>query len=765
MAPDRNGLGYPEGAWRELGLKDGEYERIVELLGRAPNWTELGMFSALWSEHCAYKHSRSLFHLLPTRGERILQGVGENAGVVDIGDGLAVTFKVESHNHPSAVEPYQGAATGVGGILRDVFAMGARPIAVLNSLRFGPLSSERARYLLGGVVSGIAGYGNAVGVPTVGGEVGFDETYEGNPLVNVMAVGLVRHGDVATASAKGIGNPVMVVGARTGRDGIHGAAFASAELDEEAEAKRPSVQVGDPFTGKLLIEACLELIGAGVVVGIQDMGAAGLTSSAAEMAARAGSGIEIDVLKVPRREEGMTPFEVMLSESQERMLVVPRQGAEEQVAAICAKWGLEAAVIGRVTDDGMLRVYEGDCVVAEVPAKALSTEGAPSYHPEERVPAYLEELRRAALPAEPRGDLGESLLRLLADPNIANKAWVYRQYDFMVQTRTAVEPGAADAAVLRLRESGKGLALSIDCNALHCYVDPYTGAAAAVAEAARNLVCTGARPLALTDGLNFGSPERPEIYWQLHRAVEGIAAAARALGTPVVGGNVSLYNETGGRAIYPTPIIGMVGVLDDVAGRLEQAFRRAGDAVYLVGPAGDALGGSRYLKALYGVVKGPLPPLDLELERRVQEAVLACAGERLLTAAHDCSEGGLAVALAEMCISGQTGAAVTLQAGSGQRADGLLFGEGYSRVLVAVAPERRSEFENLVRGAGVPFLHLGEVGGDRLAIDVVAGGRRVAWIDEPVDLLARAWYGAIPQAMEGAAGAERFVESELGRAR
>ncbi len=751
---------YPDGAWREMGLTDAEYQRITEILGRRPNWTELGMYSVLWSEHCSYKHSRPLFSLLPTKGERILQGVGENAGVVDIGDGLAVTFKVESHNHPSAIEPYQGAATGVGGILRDIFTMGARPIAVLNSLRFGSLDDERVRYLFEGVISGIAGYGNAVGVPTVAGEVAFDRAFQGNPLVNVMAVGLVAHDEIATASASGVGNPVMVVGARTGRDGIHGASFASAELGEDSESKRPSVQVGDPFTEKLLIEACLELIKTGVVIGIQDMGAAGLTSSSAEMAARAGSGIEMDLSLVPRREPGMTPYEIMLSESQERMLVVPKRGEEERVQEIFAKWGLEAVVVGRVTDDGMLRLTEGERVVAEVPAKSLSTDGAPVYHPQEREPAYLAALKEAPLPQDLRGDTGESLHALLSDPNIANKAWVYRQYDYMVQTRTATTPGIADAGVLRLRESERALSVTIDCNSLHCYVDPKVGAAAAVAEAARNLVCTGATPLALTDGLNFGNPEKPEVFWQIHRAVEGIALAAERLSTPVIGGNVSLYNENDGQAVWPSPIIGMVGLIDSARRRVNQGFKAPGDLVYLLGEHSPELGGSRYLLAVHDTIKGPLPNLDLDWEATLQATTLEAASQGLLQSAHDCSEGGIAVTLAESALTGRLGVDVDLGAPgeSTLRTDALLFGEGYGRIVVSVSPQHQTEYERLCAKRGVTPQLIGRVQEAGRGLHVRAGE---TFIKESLAALAASWYGGLPRRMDGAEAAGDFLPVEL----
>lgn len=758
---------YDRPVWRELGLTDWEYSQIVEALGREPNWTELGMYSVLWSEHCSYKHSRLLFSHFPTQGDVVLQGVGENAGVVDIGDGWAVTFKVESHNHPSAVEPYEGAATGVGGILRDIFAMGARPIALLNSLRFGDPAHPRVRRLIEGVAAGAAGYGNAVGVPTVGGEIGFDPSFQENPLVNVMAVGLVAHDRVATASAKGVGNPVMVVGAQTGRDGIHGASFASAELEEGSE--RPTVQAGDPFKGKLLIEATLELIQSGVVVGIQDMGAAGLTSSSSEMAARAGTGIEMDLLQVPRREPGMTPYELMLSESQERMLVVPRRGTEDQVKAIAEKWGLEAAVVGRVTDDGMLRLLEGEELVAEVPAASLSSDGAPMYDPERSEPDYVRHIAAAPLPGDRDGDVTLRLLALLADPNIANKAWIYNQFDHTVQTRTAVGPGTADAAVLVLKECGKALAATIDCNSLHCYVDPRTGAAAAVAEAARNLVCTGARPLALADGMNFGSPEKPEVYWQFYHAVLGIAEAARALGTPVIGGNVSFYNEVEGRAILPTPMIGMVGLIDDPQRHVTQGFKRPGDVILLLGDrlSGDPrdLGGSRYLAALFDTVKGPLPELDLDLERRVQTVCLKAIDQGLVQSAHDVSEGGLAVALAECALTGRLGADCALEAQAADendsRLDALLFGEGYSRIVLSVRPEAVATVQRLAQENDVPVAQIGRVSeasaGFSLRASVSTGSSfRTARIEATWAELAKAWYGAIPSALEGEEAVVRY---------
>ncbi|MBO8125948.1 MAG: phosphoribosylformylglycinamidine synthase subunit PurL [Firmicutes bacterium] len=699
--------------WRSMGLSDEEYQKICETLQREPNYTELGMYAVLWSEHCAYKHTRPFFKLFPTSGERILQGPGENAGIVDIGDGWAVVFKVESHNHPSAIEPYEGAATGVGGILRDIFTMGARPIACLNSLRFGELANDRVKHLVKGVVSGIAGYGNAVGVPTVGGEVYFDQGYAGNPLVNVMAVGLVRHEQITKAVASGVGNPVMVVGSYTGRDGIHGATFASEELTEESEERRPAVQVGDPFTEKLLIEACLELISSGVVVGIQDMGAAGLTSSACEMASRSGSGIEMDISLVPRREAGMTPYEVMLSESQERMLVVPKDGSEEQVKAIFAKYGLPAVVVGRVTDDGMIRIYDGEKLVAEVPAKSLSTDGAPVYLREGKRPAYLDEAHSFDPEILPlKSDYTADLLKLLESPTIASKEWIYRQYDHMVQLNTVVPPGPADAAVLRVKGTTKGIAVTIDGNGRQVYLDPYQGAMAVVAEAARNLICCGAEPIGLTDGLNFGNPERPEVYWQLEQAIKGLADAARFLGIPVTGGNASLYNESSGEAIYPTPIVGMVGLLEDISTRLTSSFKEVGDVIALLGWPGSELGGSEYLKLVNPIPVGKPPRVDLAREKALQKVMLEAAGERLLKSAHDISEGGLAVCVAESCLQGGLGAEIELPWEG--RPDALLFAESGARIVVSLKGENWARLQQIASESGVPLTRLGQVQGSEI---------------------------------------------------
>jgi len=700
--------------WRSMGLKDSEYEAIVNILGREPNIVELGMYSVMWSEHCSYKNSRAVLRTFPTQGPRVLQGPGENAGIVDIGDGMAVCFKIESHNHPSAIEPYQGAATGVGGIIRDIFTMGARPIALLNSLRFGPLDDARSRYLFGGVVSGIAGYGNCVGIPTVAGEVYFDNCYRGNPLVNAMCVGLLETDKIKRGRATGVGNPVILAGARTGRDGMHGVTFASEELNAASEERRPAVQVGDPFMEKLLLEACLELINSGLVEGIQDLGGAGLTCATSEMASRGGSGMEIDLDKVPCRETGMTPVEIMLSESQERMLLTVRPENEEKVHAVFERWGLASATIGRVTADGILRIRMGGKVVAEVPARSLA-EDAPVYCPAFREPAYLQTTSVLNLKEIPDvEDAEDVLLKLLSAPNIASKEWVWRQYDYMVRTCTVVLPGS-DAAVLRIRGSKKGLAMTTDCNARYVYLDPYTGGMIAVAEAARNVVCSGGEPLAVTDCLNFGNPEKPEIYWQFRKAVEGMSAACVALNTPVIGGNVSFYNETEGEAIYPTPVVGMVGLLEDVAKRCTQSFKEAGDVIVLLGSTYDELGGSEYLAVIHGLVKGKPPALDLEREKAVQRTVLTAIRQGLLRSAHDLSEGGLAVALAESTFENLIGAEIHLTT-AGLRKDSLLFGESQSRIVVSLPQEKLPILQEIAEQHNVPLQVIGRIGGERLKI-------------------------------------------------
>ena len=733
------------GVHRKFGLTDDEYARATGLLGRAPNYTELGVISVMWSEHCSYKSTRVLLRELPTEGPHVLQGPGENAGVIDVGHGLAVAFKIESHNHPTAVEPFQGAATGVGGILRDVFAMGARPIALLNSLRFGPLDGDdnaRNRYLFDHAVAGIAAYGNCVGVPTVGGEVVFDECYRHNPLVNAMCVGLLPRDEVgATGAARGADNGVILIGARTGRDGIHGATFASVEDPHEGE--RSAVQVGDPFLEKLLLEATLELLATGEVVGLQDLGAAGLTSSAAEMASRAGSGIDIDAAKVLRRESGMTPYELLLSESQERMLVVMRRGSEQLAYDICTKWELEAAEIGTVTDSGLLRVLDGEQTVAELPVTLL-VDDAPVLHRRGVRPAYLD-VTGAFSPDEiavpDTDDLAGILHQLLAAPTIASKEYVYSQYDHMVRAATVVRPGS-DAAVVLLPGTDAALAMCTDGNGRYVQLDPAAGAQHAVAEAARNLVCSGARPLAVTNCLNFSTPEDEGVFWQLQQACAGISAACIELGTPVVGGNVSLYNQSHGVDIYPTPVIGMVGVIDRREDITTQAFQQAGSYLLLVGPFDDAgLAGSEYLATVHGRVAGGAPPIDLAVEHAVQRSVLACIKAGLVRSAHDVSDGGLAVTLAESAIDGNIGAAVKLS--SNTRIDAQLFGEAASLIVLEVAQRDADAVAALCATRGAKIFILGTTGGDRL--DVRVAGKPV--IDVGVADLRATWKGAIPALM------------------
>jgi phosphoribosylformylglycinamidine synthase II len=730
----------------EHGLTEDEYQRLVKMLDREPTFTELGIVSALWNEHCAYKHSRPLLRTLPTKAPWVLQGPGENAGVIAIGDGMAVAFKIESHNHPSAVEPYQGAATGVGGILRDVFTMGARPIALLDSLRFGSLDSPRARYLFAGVVKGIGDYGNCVGVPTVGGEVVFDEAYEGNPLVNAMCIGTMHENELMRAVAQGVGNPVIAVGARTGRDGIHGASFASADLSEESEARRPQVQVGDPFTEKLLLEASLELIRSGAIVAIQDMGAAGLVSSSAEMAARGDVGVTIDTAKMPTREPGMTPYEILLSESQERMLVVAKRGREDEVHRILSKWDLTTAVIGEVIAEPVYRVTEGDRVVAEFPGTRLVTD-CPTYTPPARESDEIRALRErdvAKIPeraeeADPRW----TLLQLLASPTIASKTWVYRQYDSTVRTNTVIGPGG-DAAALRIRGTSKGLAVKTDCNGRYCYLDPRMGARIAVAEAARNVACTGGRPRAITNNLNFGNPKRPEVYHQLKEAVAGIGEACTALGTPVTGGNVSLYNEHPGGAVYPTPVIGMIGVIESLAHVTRSAFETPDTDVVLLGEPSDELGGSEYLHTIHDVVAGAPPRCDLERERTLIEALLEAIAAGAVASAHDCSDGGLAVALAECCVMNRAqprGADIDLSAWTSLPRRALLFGEAQGRVVVST-PDVAAVLA-VAKKHGVPARKIGTVtAGASLSIRI---GTTV--VDASLATMADAYHEAIPRRM------------------
>jgi phosphoribosylformylglycinamidine synthase len=725
----------------EHGLTPEEFRRFCDAIGRVPNLVELGVCSVMWSEHCSYKSSRAVLRGLPTSGPRVLQGPGENAGAIAIGDGLAVVFKIESHNHPSYIEPYQGAATGVGGILRDVFTMNARPIANLNSLRFGSFDHPRTRYLIGGVVSGIGGYGNCVGVPTVGGEIYFDKGYNGNILVNAFTLGVARADRIFRAKAAGVGNPVIYVGSKTGRDGIHGASLlASAEFDDTTEDKRPTVQVGDPFTEKLLIEACLELMEQDSVVAIQDMGAAGLTSSSVEMAARGGLGIAINLDQVPKREAKITPYEILLSESQERMLIVARAGAEQQVMDVFAKWDLDAAVIGTLTDDGLMRVSADGQEVVCLPLEPLA-HGAPVYERPFAPPATLEDLQRldlaqVALP----GDYGQALLRLLSTPNIASKRWVFRQYDSLVGSNTVVGPGS-DAAVLRIKGTPRAVALSVDCNSRYCELDPYVGAMTAVVESARNVVCSGAEPLGVTDCLNFGNPEKPEVMWQFREAVRGLRDACNALGVPVVSGNVSFYNETDGRSIPPTPTVAMVGLLAEVGHHTTQWFKSEGDVVVLLGRTREELGGSEYLASFHDMVRGTPPWIDLSVEMQVQRVCLQAIREGIVRSAHDCAEGGLAVALAEACIAGPNeplGAEVELEADI--RPDAWLFGESQSRIVLSLRKKHVNRLRELARAADVPCTVLGEVRGRRLRIGSL--------IDVSTTDLRAAWANALAQRME-----------------
>ncbi len=719
--------------YAQMGMSDEEFELVEKILGRLPNYTETGLFSVMWSEHCSYKNSKPVLRKFPTKGPQVLQGPGEGAGIVDIGDGQAVVFKMESHNHPSAIEPYQGAATGVGGIIRDVFSMGARPIALLNSLRFGELKTPRVKYLFEEVVAGIAGYGNCIGIPTVGGEIQFDDCYEGNPLVNAMCVGLINHEDIQRGLAAGEGNIVMYAGAKTGRDGIHGATFASEELNEESEQKRPAVQVGDPFMEKLLLEACLEVIKSDAIIGIQDMGAAGLTSSSAEMASKAGYGVEMNLDLVPQRETGMTPYEMMLSESQERMLIVVKKGREAEIVEIFEKYGLDCVAVGTVTNDKMLRLLHKGDIVAEVPADALAEE-APVYNKPTKVPAYFEEFQ-AMENEEPKvSSYKEALLQLLQQPTIASKEWVYDQYDYQVRTSTVVTPGS-DAAVVRVRGTNKGLAMTTDCNSRYIYLDPVTGGKIAVAEAARNVVCSGAKPLAITDCLNFGNPENPEIFWQLDQSAEGISAACLALESPVIGGNVSLYNERSGSAVYPTPTIGMVGLVEDLAHVTTQVVKQPGDVIYLVGETKTEFGGSELQKLLEKRIFGKAPSIDLEVEAARQQAILKAIQAGIVQSAHDVAEGGLAVALAEKTFGAKgLGLEVTLE-GSVVTA---LFSESQSRFLLTVKPEEAILFEEMVTDA----VEIGRVTNkSELVISTTDGAE---WIRGSVEEFHAAWKGAIP---------------------
>jgi len=725
------------------GLTDDEYERIKSILGREPNFTELGIFSVMWSEHCSYKNTKLELKKFPTTGPEVLVKAGEeNAGVLDIGDGWAVAFKMESHNHPSAIEPFQGAATGVGGIIRDIFTMGARPVFSLNSLRFGPIHGDTAQHQwnrsrLSGVVSGIAHYGNCIGVPTIGGEIYFDESYNGNPLVNVFCLGVLKHEQIARGAAKGVGNPVFYVGAETGRDGLAGAAFASRDLTEESKEDRPAVQVGDPFREKLLLEACLELLATDAVAGIQDMGAAGLTCSTCETASRGGTGVEIDLAKVPQREPGMVPYEILLSESQERMLIIVKKGHEQTVKDIFEKWDLPHAEVGVVTDDGMMRVLNHGKIAAEIPARKLADD-APLYSREWKARPEPAEVDPASLPTT---DSREALLKLLKDPSIASKQWVWRQYDHMVRLGCTVRPGS-DAAVFIIREANKIVAATSDCNGLYCLQDPREGARIAVAEAARNLACSGARPLAVTDNLNFANPHHPELFWQLRECVEGLAEGCRQFNTPVTGGNVSLYNQSPAGPIDPTPTVGMVGIVDDAAHITTQAFKADGDAVLLVGDLGSELGASHFLKVVHGRKAGRTPRLDFAREKAVQAAVLGLIRAGKVKSAHDCSEGGLAVALAECCIGGNVGAEIALGA-TGLRLEQALYNESQSRIVITVAAGDADAVLAEIAKQGVPARKLGTVGGDQLAISV--NDQRLVW---PVEEMGGTWSKSIGDAMQ-----------------
>ncbi len=726
----------------ELAISDSEYEAVVERLGREPNDLEIGLFGSLWSEHCGYKHSKPLLRLLPSDSPRMLVEAGaENAGVVDIGDDLAIVMKIESHNHPSAIEPYEGAATGIGGIVRDIFAMGARPIALLNSLRFGPLTDARNRYLFGGVVAGISGYGNCIGVPNVGGEVVFSPTYNGNPLVNAMCVGILRKGELVSATTGEPGHLIMLVGSGTGRDGIHGASGLASRTFEDERELRPTVQVGNPFMEKVLIEACLEVAKTDHFIGIQDLGAAGLSSASIEAADSGNCGLDIDVGLVPRRDQGMTPYEVMLSESQERMLIVVKKGHEDQVKTIFDKWDLDSTVIGTSTGDGLARIRDNGEVAGEIPVGILTD--PPLYRLAGVRPDWLSPLQEYDLSSVPIPDAtpADVLKRLLASPNIASKEWVYRQYDHQVQTNTVIAPGG-DGAVLRIKGSKRGISLATDGNGRLCYLDPFVGGMIAVVEACRNVACTGAEPIALTDCLNFGNPEKLEIYYQLEQAVMGIAEAARALKTPVISGNVSLYNESQGTAIYPTPVIGALGLLEDVSQHCGMAFQSSGDTVVLLGSSAlrgepSSLAGSEYLEVVHDLVVGQ-PALDIDLEIALQSVCRHLVTEGIARSAHDCSDGGLAVALAESCIAGNMGLMATAEISG--RWNAALFGETQSRIVISLSSSDMGKLTTICSEEGVPFLKLGVTEGDSLIIG--------SMLDVAVTDLRASWQGGIPQALD-----------------
>jgi len=712
------------------GFTSDEYKKIQEDLKREPNEVESGMYSVMWSEHCSYKNSKPLLSLFPTSAEWVLQGPGENAGAIDIGENKVIIMKMESHNHPSAIEPFQGAATGIGGIVRDIFAMGARPIALLDSLRFGDFENPNTQYLLKGVVDGISFYGNCIGVPTIAGETIFSGSYQNNILVNVMCVGIAEKGKTFTSKAKGEGNPVILVGARTGRDGIGGASFASEELDDKSDEDRPAVQIGDPFTKKLLIEACLELVGKDYIVGVQDCGAAGLTSSLCEMASQGDSGIEIELSKVPQREEDMTPYEIMLSESQERMIVVVKKGKEEEIKKIFDKWGLNSAIIGKVTSDKQFRINNNGKTVAEMPSKSL-TEGFPVCLRQGKKPDYLHKLNDLDLKKIPLPeDYKDVLLKLLKSPNISNKENIYEQYDHMIQTNTLLSPGD-DAAILRIRETSKAIALTTDGNGRYCYLNPFSGGKIAVAEAARNLSCKGALPRAVTDCLNFGNPEKEEIYWQLEQAIKGMSEACEAFETPVISGNVSLYNENKGEAIYPTPVVGMVGILENIKDYCTMDFKHEGDLVVLLGENKEEIGGSEYLEVYHNLVAGTPPQINLTFEKAVQDACRESIEAGILSSAHDCSDGGLAVALAECCIKSKKGVQIELD--EKFRGDAVLFGETQSRIITSLPAQNLTSLEEIANKYEVPLKILGMVGGDSLKIK--------GFIELNIETLTGVWKG------------------------
>jgi phosphoribosylformylglycinamidine synthase II len=725
----------------EHNLTKKEYERIVDLIGKEPNITELGIFSLMWSEHCSYKSSKVFLKKLPVSGKAVIQGPGENAGIIDIGDGLAAVFKIESHNHPSFIEPYQGAATGVGGILRDIFTMGARPIALLDSLRFGSLTKPKNRAIMEGVVSGISGYGNSIGVPTVGGDIYFNECYSLNPLVNVFCLGIIDKDSIFYAKAEGVGNPVLYAGAKTGRDGIHGATMASAEFGQELEQKRPNVQVGDPFMEKLLLEACLEVMSKNLIVGIQDMGAAGLTCSTSEMTAKTGSGIEIDLDLVPQREKGMSPYEIMLSESQERMLIVAKKEKTAEVQKIFAKWDLDAVIIGEVTQGERLKVRSGGKVVVDLPVKAI-VDLCPVYKRESRVPSYLEAASALELPPLP-DDYNQVFFKLLSSPTLADKEWVYRQYDYMVQVNTVLLPGA-NASLLRIKNGKKALAITLDGNSLYSYLDPREGGKIAVAEACRNLACLGARPLGVTNCLNFGNPEKPEIMWQFQEVINGIAQACRAFEIPVTGGNVSFYNETEGVSIFPSPVLGIVGKVEDMTKVGGPGFKEQGNLVVLLGKNKEELGASEYLKCVFRLEKGRPPRINLEEEKRIQEFCIEAISKGILQSAHDVSEGGLVICLAECAFLASQRIGCQVDIPDEIRTDALLFGETQSRIIVTIKRQHLQELLDLAQEREVEISVLGKTDGRRLIIH----HRHQKVIDVDVEQTFYLWKQAIPESFK-----------------